>query len=83
MSELPPDSADGPLPPGWKHEPAAIYGLEQSVRCPVCREEIDRLLVVRLFRARAAFVSSLPRSGRVLACPSCRAIVPAELGAVL
>lgn len=74
--------ADEPLPPGWRLEPSAIYGLEQAVLCPACREEIDRLFVVRLYRARVHFVSSLPRSGRLLVCPKCRTPVPGELGAV-
>jgi hypothetical protein len=74
---------DGNLPPGWSSQPAAVYGLEHPVLCPVCRAEIDSLFVVRLWRARVAFVSSLPRSGRVLVCPKCRSVVPAELGAVI
>jgi hypothetical protein len=40
--------ADEPLPQGWQLEPSAIYGLEQPVRCPSCREGIDRLFAVRL-----------------------------------
>ncbi len=71
------------LPPDWRTAPAAIYGLEHPVRCPACRKEIDRLFVVRLYRVRVNFVSSLPRSGRLLVCPRCRAVVPGELGAVL
>jgi hypothetical protein len=67
----------------WRSEPAAVYGLEHPVTCPTCRSEIDQLFAVRLFRARVNFVSSLPRSGRVLVCPSCRTILPGELGAVL
>lgn len=67
----------------WRSEPAAVYGLEHPVTCSSCRCEIDQLFAVRLFRARANFMSSLPRSGRVLVCPSCRAIVSGELGAVL
>lgn len=79
----PPGGPDDTLPVGWDQEPAAVYGLEQAVRCPTCRAQLDRLVVVRLYRARVNFVSSLPRSGRVLVCPECRAIVPGELGAVL
>jgi hypothetical protein len=75
--------SDPTPPPGWASEPPAVYGLEQPVLCPVCRAEVDSLYVVRLWRARVAFVSSLPRSGRVLVCPKCRSIVPGELGAVL
>ncbi len=83
MSDDAEDDTGAPPPPGWKSEPAAVYGLEHPVTCPVCRAEVDELFVVRLFRARVSFVSSLPRSGRVLACPKCRAVVPGELGAVL
>ncbi len=89
MSE-PPSDAPGwsgappaDKPRGWSAEPAAVYGLEQPVRCPACGAEIDQLFVVRLYRAQVNFVSSLPRSGRLLVCPKCRAIVPGELGAVL
>jgi len=66
----------------WERQPVAVYGLEQPVRCPSCREVIDRLYVVRLYRARVDFVSSLPRSGRLLVCPRCRTALPGELGAV-
>ena len=67
----------------WRSEPAAVYGLEHPVTCPNCKSELDRLFAVRLFRAKVNFVSSLPRSGRVLVCPACRTILPGELGAVL
>ena len=70
-------------PAGWKSSPAAVYGLEHPLSCPACHSEIEQLFVVRLFRARVNFMSSLPRSGRVLACPKCRSILPGELGAVL
>lgn len=79
----PPGGPDDTLPVGWDQEPAGVYGLEQMVRCPACKQQLDRLVVVRMYRARVSFVSSLPRSGRVLVCPACRAIVPGELGAVL
>lgn len=77
------DRTEPETPRGWKSEPAAVYGLEHPVDCPTCRQEIDRLFVVRLYRARVSFMSSLPRSGRLLICPKCRSIVPGELGAVL
>lgn len=67
----------------WRSEPAAVYGLEHPVTCPNCKVELDRVYAVRLFRAKVNFMSSLPRSGRVLACPSCRVVLPGELGAVL
>jgi len=76
------EAAGSAAPAGWKGAPAAIYGLEQRVRCPTCKAEIDQLYVVRLFRAKVNFMSSLPRSGRLLVCPKCRAVVPGELGAV-
>jgi hypothetical protein len=67
----------------WRSTLAATYGLEQPVVCCNCRQEIDKLYVVRLYRAKVNFVSSLPRSGRLLVCPNCRTIVPGELGGVL
>ncbi len=62
-------------------EPAieAEYTLETPVRCPACGERTSTLKAVRLVRARVNFTSTLPRRGRVVACPNCLAIVPAEL----
>jgi CheY-like chemotaxis protein len=57
----------------------AEYTLEAPVRCPACGERTNALKAVRLIRARVNFTSTLPRRGRVLACPHCLAIVPAEL----
>lgn len=57
----------------------AEYALEAPVRCPACGERVSVLKAVRLIRARVNFTSTLPRRGRVLACPHCLAIVPAEL----
>jgi len=67
----------------WRSTLAATYSLEQPVVCSSCRQEIDKLHVVRLYRSKVNFVSSLPRSGRVLICPHCRTLVPGELGGVL
>ena len=53
------ERSDPEAPRGWKSEPAAVYGLEHPVDCPVCRQEIDRLFVVRLYRA----ASDGPRPG--------------------
>jgi len=83
-----PDAGDIEVPPDpsvaeWQTALPAIYGLEQPVVCCNCRQEIDKLYVVRLYRAKVNFVSSLPRSGRLLVCPKCRTIVPGELGGVL
>jgi CheY-like chemotaxis protein len=57
----------------------AEYRLEYPVRCPACGERLETLKAVRLIRAQVNFTSTLPRRGRVLACPHCFAIVPAEL----
>jgi CheY-like chemotaxis protein len=57
----------------------AEYTLEIPVRCPACGERIVSLKAVRLVRAQVNFTSMLPRRGRVVACPNCLAIVPAEL----
>jgi CheY-like chemotaxis protein len=57
----------------------ADYALELPVRCPACGERVTTLKAVRLIRAHVNFTSTLPRRGRVLACPPCLAIVPGEL----
>lgn len=57
----------------------AVYRLEGAVRCPQCGETISTLRAIRLLRAEVNFTSTLPRRGRVLTCPCCQAIVPAEL----
>jgi hypothetical protein len=57
----------------------AIYRLETPVKCPHCRETISTLKAVRLLRDQVNFTSTLPRRGRVLACPTCQSILPAEL----
>ena len=60
-------------------KPEAEYRLEFPVKCPACGERIETLKAVRLIRAQVNFTSTLPRRGRVLACPHCLAIIPAEL----
>ena len=60
-------------------EAEAEYTLEYSVRCPHCEQDLEMLKVVRLLRTRVNFTSTLPRRGRVLACPECQKIVSAEL----
>jgi CheY-like chemotaxis protein len=57
----------------------AEYTLECPVRCPSCGERITSLKAVRLVRAHVNFISTLPRRGRVVACPHCFAVIPAEL----
>lgn len=57
----------------------AEYTLESPVRCPACGERIGTLKAVRLVRAQVNFTSTLPRRGRVIACPLCLSVIPAEL----
>lgn len=57
----------------------AEYTLESPVRCSVCGERIVTLKAVRLVRTQVNFTSTLPRRGRVIACPHCLALIPAEL----
>lgn len=57
----------------------AEYRLESAVKCPQCGEALSTLKAVRLLRSQVNFTSTLPRRGRVLICPFCHAIVPAEL----
>ena len=57
----------------------AMYQLESPVRCPHCDETISSLRAVRLLRTQVNFTSTLPRRGRVVTCPSCLAVLPAEL----
>jgi DNA-binding response OmpR family regulator len=72
-SPAPPDA------PSPSSNSEAVYRLETAVRCPQCCEMISTLRAVRLLRAQVNFTSTLPRRGRLLVCPSCLAIVPAEL----
>jgi DNA-binding response OmpR family regulator len=57
----------------------AVYRLETPVRCPQCGETISTLKAVRLLRTQVNFTSTLPRRGRVVICPCCASVVPAEL----
>jgi hypothetical protein len=57
----------------------AEYALESPVRCPVCGERITTVRAVRLLRSKVNFTSTLPRRGRVMTCPRCLAVIPAEL----
>ena len=58
----------------------ATYALEIPVRCAACSEQISELRVVRMLRTRVNFTSTLPRRGRVLACPRCLSMISGELG---
>jgi hypothetical protein len=57
----------------------AEYTMEYPAVCPVCGLTITTLKVVRLLRGRVNFISTLPRHGRVVICPSCRAVLSAAL----
>lgn len=57
----------------------AVYKLETPLKCPYCSENISTMKAVRLLRDQVNFTSTLPRRGRVLACPNCRSVLPAEL----
>lgn len=57
----------------------AEYTLECPVRCPSCGERITSVKAIRLVRAQVNFTSTLPRRGRVIACPHCLAVIPGEL----
>jgi CheY-like chemotaxis protein len=74
-----PDSSVPETSDQEEHRIEAEYALETPVRCPACGERISALKCIRLARSHVNFTSTLPRRGRVLACPHCLAIVPAEL----
>jgi predicted RNA-binding Zn-ribbon protein involved in translation (DUF1610 family) len=85
---IPPENRD--MPPGLDAAEAmaelrlrdkieAEYALEWPVRCPSCGETISRLKAVRLLRTQVNFTSTLPRRGRVVVCPNCYVVLPAEL----
>ncbi|HNX31325.1 MAG TPA: hypothetical protein PKM35_06935 [Holophaga sp.] len=57
----------------------AEYALETPLACPHCRQELRSVSVVRLLRTRVDFVSTLPRRGHVIICPSCKGILSAGL----
>lgn len=60
-------------------EAEAEYTLEYPVKCPWCGADLEVLKVVRLLRTRVNFTSTLPRRGRVIACPHCEKVLSAEL----
>lgn len=60
-------------------EAEAEYTLEYPVKCPWCQADLEVLRVVRLLRTRVNFTSTLPRRGRVIACPECQKVISAEL----
>jgi hypothetical protein len=58
----------------------ASYALEVPVRCGHCTEMVSEIRVVRMLRTKVNFTSTLPRRGRVLACPNCLTVISGELG---
>ena len=60
----------------------AEYQLESSLNCPQCKKEISSVHVGRILRSKVNFTSTLPRRGHVILCPSCRALLSAELGGI-
>jgi hypothetical protein len=65
------------IPPEW--DGGAVYTLERAARCPQCKDLIRSLRVMRLKRTQVSFTSPLPRAGRVIVCPSCLAILSADV----
>jgi DNA-directed RNA polymerase subunit RPC12/RpoP len=57
----------------------AEYLLESPVKCPSCGERMTTVNAVRLLRSQVNFTSTLPRRGRVVTCPHCFSVIPAEL----
>ena len=57
----------------------AEYDLEFPAVCTACQQTIMTVKVVRLMRTRVNFTSTLPRRGRVVICPNCRAVMSAAL----
>jgi DNA-binding response OmpR family regulator len=77
-------AADSPRPPlealqAQLGKIEAEYTLECPVRCPSCGETVTAVKAIRLLRAHVNFTSTLPRRGRLVACPHCLAVIPAEL----
>lgn len=65
------------IPASWRT--AAVYTLDAPARCPHCREPIRTVRVLRMTRTQVSFTSTLPRGGRVMACPQCERILSMEL----
>jgi len=57
----------------------ATYRLESPARCSQCGEVLSEVRAIRLLRAEVNFTSMLPRRGRIVVCPYCQTILPAEL----
>jgi hypothetical protein len=58
----------------------AEYALERAVTCPACKETVQKFHVVRTLRTKVNFTSNLPRRGYAILCPSCDAVLSANIG---
>ncbi len=65
---------------GEQTEAEAEYALERAVRCPACSETVKKFNVVRTLRTKVNFTSNLPRRGYAILCPSCDAVLSANIG---
>lgn len=74
-----PDTIDPADAAAGSGEFEAEYSLEHPVRCHACGETVSTLKAIRLLRTQVNFTSTLPRRGRVVVCPRCHVLVPAEL----
>lgn len=61
----------------------AEYTIESAVRCPLCKESVKTINVLRMLRSRVNFTSNLPRRGWVATCPSCHGIVTVGVASLL
>jgi transposase len=77
---IPKDILDVPPDTQWRN--AAIYTLETASKCPICREAIHTVRVIRMTRTHVPFTSTLPRGGRAFVCPHCEAVITIELGSL-
>jgi hypothetical protein len=57
----------------------AEYTLETSLVCHLCQQELRSIAIIRLLRTRVDFVSTLPRRGHAIICPTCRGILSVAL----
>jgi hypothetical protein len=76
---MPKPNPTSAIPAADAPEAEAEYTLEYPVKCPWCNADLEILKVVRLLRTRVNFTSTLPRRGRVIACPHCQKVISAEL----
>jgi hypothetical protein len=74
-----PERPTGETAPSDDEAIRGAYALEEPLVCPHCREWIRSIKVVRLSRTQVPFTSTLPRSGRALACSACEGILSLEL----